>query len=175
MVSYYFQSRVTVAVVLFVVMSSVGGEECRSASAKTSVTVLPTGDGLELAYGDGLPPSRHTIPLHRAGDIRYFSAGVGLEEREADYPPFPLKLVFVVGGKPYLTHVAVSITDESGSVKLAIPREQVIGPWLFVDLPSGTYQISAIWEGQTQTNTAVKISAERTHIVYLRWPEHPAH
>lgn len=49
------------------------------------------------------------LPLHRAGDVRYFSAGIGLEERAAQYPPFSLKLVFTAGGKPFLSGVSVTI------------------------------------------------------------------
>ena len=45
------------------------------------------------------------LPVNRAGEVRYFSAGVGVEERRAEYPPFALKLVFTAGGKPYLTGV----------------------------------------------------------------------
>ena len=77
------------------------------------------------------------FPLYRAGSIRYFSAGVGLEEREAEYPPFSLKVVFTAGGKPYLSGVSVVVQPEKGGTPvLTIPQDQVEGPWLFVDLAS---------------------------------------
>ena len=157
--------------ILLVTVGLFAGETTRVASAKTSVTVLQTGDGLELTYGDSVPPSKAIIPLYRSGSSRYFSVGVGLEEREADYPRFPLKIVFVVGGKPYLTHVAVRISDETGAVNLVIPKDQIMGPWLFVDLPEGTYTVSGTWEGKTQTNKGIKIGKGSMTTIHLRWAE----
>ena len=52
-----------------------------------------------------------------------------------------------------------------------IPGEQVTGPWLFVDVPAGTYDISAVQADQTQTMKAVKVERGKTTVVYLRWPE----
>ncbi|HZC67841.1 MAG TPA: hypothetical protein VE201_04405, partial [Nitrospirales bacterium] len=70
-------------------------------------------DSLELQIsGDGGTPIKETIPIHRVGSIRYFSAGIGLEERSAQYPSFPLKLVFVAGRKAYLSQVSVTITGQ---------------------------------------------------------------
>ncbi len=143
--------------------------------AKTVVRVLPSGDGLELESrgDDGLPKT--TIPLYRSGEIRYFSAGVGKDEREAEYPPFSLKLVFVAGGHPFLSHVEVSITDESGAVRLTVPKEQVTGPWLFVDMPPGIYHVSATRDGQTQTQKRVVVRKGSATTTYLRWPDERAH
>ena len=53
------------------------------------------------------------LPLHRSGGARYFSAGVGLEARAVEYPPFSLKIVFTAGGKPFLSGVAVAIQPSS--------------------------------------------------------------
>ena len=37
-----------------------------------------------------------------------------MEERQAEYPPFSLKLVFTAGGKPYLAGVDVTIKPAKG-------------------------------------------------------------
>jgi hypothetical protein len=96
-----------------------------------------------------------------------------LEEREATYPPFSLKLVFTAGGKPYLTGVDVTIQPAEGApaVTIPIPREQVEGPWLFVDLPSGTYDISATYGEHKQALKGIKIVGGKQKTVYLRWAE----
>lgn len=109
------------------------------------------------------------LPINRAGKIRYFSVGVGVEERRAEYPPFSLKLVFTAGGKPYLTGVDVTIQAEKEGVAIIISREQTQGPWLFVDLPSGTYDISAVYGEHKQVLKGVKVVSGKQKTVHLRW------
>jgi hypothetical protein len=133
--------------------------------------VLPSGDGVQIEYQGVEGMQQDIIPLYQAGAARYFSAGIGLDERGADYPPFALKLVFTAGGKPFLTGVTVTIQGPKGMEKIVIPRERVTGPWLFVDVPAGTYDISAAQADQTQTLKSVKVERGKTRVVYLRWPE----
>jgi hypothetical protein len=140
--------------------------------AATVGRVTPSGDGIELEYTDENGTSlKDTIPIHRAGTIRYFSAGIGLAEREAKYPPFPLKLIFVAGPRAYTAQVAVTIADAKGAVVLQVPREQVTGPWLFVDLPAGTYDITADRSDYPPAKQRVEIASGRVKTVYLRWKE----
>jgi hypothetical protein len=61
-----------------------------------------SGEFLELEYQVNGQRFKDSLPLYRANGVRYFSAGVGLDERTAEYPPFSLKLVFTAGGKPFL-------------------------------------------------------------------------
>ncbi|HKC94353.1 MAG TPA: hypothetical protein VKB81_10095 [Nitrospira sp.] len=109
------------------------------------------------------------LPVHRAGEVRYFSAGVGVEERGAEYPPFSLKLVFTAGGKPYLTGVDVTIHPQMGGAEINIPREQIAAPWLFIDLPSGTYDVSAMYGEQKQTRKGITVVAGKQKTVQLQW------
>ncbi len=138
--------------------------------AKPSARILPTGEGIELADSNGTS-YKIMLPLYRSGGIRYFSAGVGIEEREAAYPSFPLKLIFVAGTKPYLSYVSVVIEETSGAVRLEVPPEHVAGPWLFVDLPAGTYTITASKDGHTQVREGVSVRAGAMRMVYFHWPE----
>jgi len=141
-------------------------------AASTAVKVTPSGDGIELEYvGEDGTKGTTTIPLHKAGDVRYFSAGVGVEERAAKYPAFPLKLIFVAGPKAYLSQVAVTITDAKGAVQLQVPGEQVTGPWLYVDLPAGTYAVDASREGQAHVKGQVTVTKGGVKTLYLRWKE----
>jgi hypothetical protein len=116
---------------------------------------------------------KNVLPLHQAGGVRYFSAGVGLEERAAEYPPFSLKAVFTAGGKPFLARVDVTIQPAKGGSAIRIPHEQVDGPWLFVDLPSGTYDITASRAGRTQGLKGIKVEEGKQKTVHLRWAEDP--
>lgn len=140
--------------------------------AATTAKVTPSGDGIELEYaGEDGTIYTETILIHKTGGIRYFSTGTGLEEREVQYPKFPLKLVFVAGAKAYVSMVAVTIMDAKGAIQLQVPGEQVTGPWLYVDLPSGTYKVTASRDGQDQVKGQVTVGKGSVKTVYLRWKE----
>lgn len=113
----------------------------------------------------------YQLPLYRSGGVRYFSAGVGIEERQASYPTFSLKLVFTAGGKPFLTGVDVSIRPVKGGETIHIDRERVEGPWLFVDLPSGTYDVSASQGEQRQDLKGIRVESGKQTTAHLRWAE----
>lgn len=139
--------------------------------AGTTARMLPSGDGIEVeSQADG-GTVKDIIPVYREGGVRHFSAGIGLQEREAIYPPFALKLVFTAGGKPYLTGVPVTIRDVKGAIKATIPRDHVTGPWLFVDLPPGVYHVESTYAGQTQSLKRIQVEPGKTKTLYLRWPE----
>ena len=137
-----------------------------------AATGIPSGDGIELEYtgADGIT-AQTILPIYHVGAAQYFSAGTGVEERAAQYPPFPLKLVFLAGPKAYITQVAVTIKDTKGALNLLVPGEQVTGPWLFVDLPAGTYDITAIRRDRSEIRQKVEVGAGGTRTVYFRWKE----
>lgn len=141
--------------------------------AVTTATMRPSGDAIELSGEGAAAGFKTTIPVHRSGGIRYFSAGVGLEERQAEYPTFPLKVIFVAGPRAYLSKVSVTITNESGTVRVDIPSDDVNGPWLFADLPAGTYRIEGVNRGDRVELTGIRVTEGKTRTVYLRWPRGP--
>lgn len=112
----------------------------------------------------------YTLPIYQSGNIRYLSAGVGLEERTATYPPFPLKLVFAQAGGALLANVSVTIQDQAGNEVLKVPKDQVNGPWLFIDLAPGTYRITAVRGDGTEVKKTVKVAKGKTKGIYLHWP-----
>lgn len=129
------------------------------------------GELLEVEFQATGQRSKASLPLYRTEGVRYFSAGVGIEERSAEYPPFSLKLVFTAGGKPFLAGVAVTIQSVKGGAPINIPHAHVNGPWLFVDLPSGTYHITAAHADRTESLKGVRVEAGKTKTVHLRWQE----
>jgi hypothetical protein len=146
------------------------GEGFSHAEGSIVARVGQSGDFLDLEQSDGAMV-RDYLPLYRAGGIRYFSCGVGVEERQAEYPPFSLKLVFTAGGKPYLAGVDVTIQPAKGEAAIIISRERVEGPWLFVDLPSGTYDVSAAHGQHKQALKGVKVVGGKQKTVHLRWAD----
>jgi len=130
-----------------------------------------SGEVIELSHQVDGRTMVDTLPLHRAGDVRYFSAGIGLEERSAQYPPFALKLVFTAGGKPFLSGVSVTIQPAKGGTAVVVPQEQVEGPWLFIDLAPGIYDVTAIHRERKQGLTGIKVEAGKQKTIHLRWTE----
>ncbi len=133
--------------------------------------VLPAADGIELEFPADGGSHKEVIPLYQRGTIRYFSAGIGQVEREAAYPLFALKLVFTAGGKPFVTGAGVIIRNAKGAEVLTIPREQMTGPWLFIDLPEGAYDVAASLGGVTQTLKGIKIRRGHVTTQHVRWAE----
>lgn len=130
-----------------------------------------SGEFVELSHQVEGRTTVEMLPLHRAGDVRYFSAGVGLEERAAQYPPFALKLVFTAGGKPFLSGVSVTIQPVKGGAAMSIPQEQVEGPWLFIDLAPGAYDVTAVHRDRKQELKGITVAAGKQKTIHLRWPE----
>jgi hypothetical protein len=147
------------------------GEGMSLAAGGVVARIGDSGGSVELSQQIDGRTIVDTLPLYRVGSVRYFSAGVGIEERSADYPPFSLKLVFTAGGKPFLAGVAVTIQSAKGGPPIIIPRDHVNGPWLFVELPSGTYHLTAIHADRTQDLKGVTVEGGKMKTVYLRWSE----
>ncbi|MDT7042810.1 hypothetical protein [Candidatus Nitronereus thalassa] len=120
------------------------------------------------SQGDGFPSS-YTIPIYQVGDIRFLSAGIGLEERKAAYPSFPLKLIFAQAGGALVAGVSVTVQDASGTEILKISGDQVSGPWLFLDLIPGTYRVTAArGDGNSVTKT-IQLQKGSTKSIHLHW------
>lgn len=133
--------------------------------------VLPNGEAIELEIPTDIGPQKERLPLYHSGKVRYFSAGIGQVEREATYPPFSLKLVFTAGGKPFVTGVGLTLRNAKGGTVLTIPRDHITGPWLFIDLPDGTYEVAATLGSATQTVKDLKVRRGHVTTQHVRWAE----
>lgn len=88
---------------------------------------------------------------HRAGAVTYLSGGVGEDEVQAmraAAPQYPLRITFAQAGGAYLADVRVRIERTDGTVVLSTTTT---GPFLYVNVPPGTYRIRARYEGAEQT------------------------
>ncbi len=115
-------------------------------------------------------PVVYTLPVYEAGDIRFLSGGVGIEEREATYPAFSVKLILAQQQGAFLTHASILIQDSEGQTVLDIPQELVTGPWVFVNLPVGEYKITAKSRNGIRIERTIRVKTGKTQVHHLIWP-----
>ena len=100
-------------------------------------------------------------------NIKYISGGIGTDERTAmkgmsDH--YNLKLVFASNEGAFLSNVKVIIQDANN--RMIIDKESN-GPWFFVDLPKGQYQVTASHDGKKETQ---KLAVEKaSYTVIFNW------
>ena len=125
---------------------------------------------LELPLEGETIPKTLKFPVYEQNSVHYFSAGLGKEERSLAYPSYPLKLIFVQGERAYLAGITVHISQADGKPLLTIPGEEVQGPWLFIDVPTGKYVITGTNNSGINIEKTLLISQEKTTVVHFRWP-----
>lgn len=72
-------------------------------------------------------------------DYLIWSGGVSEKEREMA-PTSGTRLVFFVSSGSYLSEIAVTIVDSAGD---RLVETITTGPWLILNLPTGTYRVEA--------------------------------
>ncbi len=109
-----------------------------------------------LATADPAGPAR--------AETIYECSGIGLEEREAaENVPHTLRLIFARPDGHYLGGVEASLSDAAGSEILAV---RCPGPWVLLNLPDATYQVSASFEGKTVTRKVTIRGGKRQKQVF---------
>jgi hypothetical protein len=81
-------------------------------------------------------------PLVAGTHVKTFSGGVGEEQRKGlgQNETYNVKLLFAASSGAYLSDVNVTLTDSSGAM---VVQEVTKGPYLFVQLPQGSYRLKA--------------------------------
>ncbi len=102
------------------------------------------------------------LPLKQADWLKYYSTGIGLDERSKAISGFPLKLIFANLRGEFLASVKVSV-EGPGGIKAELTSE---GPWLFLDLVPGVYRIKAQVDNLS-AERLVRIERGRTKVVYM--------
>jgi len=97
------------------------------------------------------------------------SGGVSVNARDnlrSQVPPHNIKMVFALNTGNYLSDVDVKVTDRSGKVVI---QDVSNGPWLYAQLPPGSYTATATYNGsaKTQRFTVGKAGARTAN---FRWP-----
>lgn len=111
------------------------------------------------------------LKTRREGSIAFLSGGVGEREREIlkemgkDYP---LKLIFSNKKGEYLSDVIVKILDWNGKTILTTASN---GPWLFIDLPTGVYDLEVSLKGDRKKlfNIPVERGFQNHKVLSIQW------
>lgn len=100
-------------------------------------------------------------------EYEYLSTGIGMESRQQKIPQdFTIKLVFATVRGELLANVKVDVSDWDGKNVFSVISE---GPWLFIDLPGGSYDIAASVRNCAIRKEKVKVTSGLTTEVVMRW------
>lgn len=104
------------------------------------------------------------LPALAQAQVTAECSGIGEEGRAAaESIPHTLRLVYAQPDGHYLGNVETRITGGGGGelVDLRCP-----GPWVLVDLPDGTYKVTASFEGQTKSRQVTISGGRRQEQVF---------
>ncbi|MGN6734473.1 MAG: hypothetical protein ACTHMB_21285 [Candidatus Binatia bacterium] len=112
----------------------------------------PTRCGLSPVTGDAaeVRPGIIIIEGNTKRGFPYLFGGASSNEREAmeeRAKDYNLKLVFAEKNGPYLSDVTLTLSSPKQGEILAVATQ---GPWFYIRLPAGTYDIKADFKGQTK-------------------------
>ena len=99
--------------------------------------------------------------------FRYLSTGVGEEERAMPQPKdYSLKLILATRDGCYLAFVTLKVFKGSELIA-TIPSQEVKGPWVYMDLPAGSYKIIGIRKNGQKSEVYVKVPSRGMKTVYM--------
>jgi len=93
------------------------------------------------------------VKVMESGGIGYMTGGVGMHERAAMKEmaqDFNLKLVFAKANGSYVAQVPFWISNTNGESLL---KDVANGPWVLADVPPGTYEVGAMYNGEEKVQT----------------------
>jgi hypothetical protein len=97
-------------------------------------------------------PAFANLAPQSANGIAYVSGGVGADEEATMRQmrqQYRLQMLFAVQGTgEYLADIPVTITDPQGRTVLETTAQ---GPFLYANLPAGTYRVTAVSDGRAIT------------------------
>ena len=117
--------------------------------SNVAVAGVPEEPSIHSLSPDEVQSGALTVAQSASG-VRYVAGGIGVEERAwlaAHASQFNTHITFaVVPGGAFVSDVHVGITNAKGDSILDTTAQ---GPKLLVELPSGSYQLTATHDGQT--------------------------
>ena len=102
-------------------------------------------------------------------ELRILSTGIGEDQRQELHSDYSLKLVFFVHTGAFLANIDVEISTRSGKQLL---KTNSYGPWLFVDLKPGTYNVSASRKNGDRQGVLFSISKGEQKTISLMFQDH---
>jgi hypothetical protein len=79
---------------------------------------------------------------------------------------YSLKVIFSNKKGEYLSDIVVKILDQYGNTILTTVSN---GPWLFVNLPSGTYNLEASVGGDRRRISRINIEGGSQKVISVQW------
>ncbi len=120
------------------------------------------GPRIALAEGFGLNDA-----VKKKGGITYMCTGIGESKHDPRIASFPLKIVFATNSSALYSDVNVRIYHEEGESVFDVFCD---GAWLLVQLPSGSYRVTATDTKNQSRSCPVTLGGGQTQCV-LRWPD----
>ncbi|MFQ5912067.1 MAG: hypothetical protein ACE5JS_02685 [Nitrospinota bacterium] len=106
------------------------------------------------------------LPVAMQDSVSWYSTGVGADTRDVIVRGFPLKLIFATKKGELAAGVEVTLVKGGKPVFSA----KNVGPWLFVDVPAGTYDLRAKADGQEVVRKAIRVPAKGIAILTVHLP-----
>ena len=104
-----------------------------------------------------------------ANNVAYMSGGVGIDERQQmqmKAKDYDLKLSCADSRGEFISDVKVIIDDRHGKELVNLITA---GPWLFVELPTGNYQLKATFAAHTEEIKDIHVSQGHLAARLLHW------
>lgn len=98
--------------------------------------------------------------------VPYVTGGISLDELStlrARRKDFSLWIVTAAKSGAHLADVRIVIQDSQGETAF---NRRLDGPWLFIDLPLGSYEIEATFRGETQQRKSTIHAGDRHQVIF---------
>ena len=117
------------------------------------------------------PPGETSGIIREKSDagVAYMTGGIGIAEREAmesQGRDYNLKLSFSEKSGVYLTDVGVVVENRNGDEMVNITTN---GPWLYLQLPRGSYTVKSTYNGESQRIENVRVTGGDRVQRIVRW------
>ena len=109
------------------------------------------------------------LQKRREKNITFLSGGVSERERENLQEmgkKYSLKLMFSKKKGEYLSDVTVKILDQMDKTILTTVSN---GPWFFINLPSGTYDLEVSFQKNRKRISQVKVEEKSQTVIGVQW------
>jgi hypothetical protein len=107
--------------------------------------------------------------MAQSAPATYVCGGVGQADQQAmkaQAGQHSMMLTFAVSNGAYLADVDVKITDGKGTTVLSARCD---GPIMLVDLPAGTWHVTAQANGQSRSKTLNAVAGRNVQATFI-WP-----
>jgi hypothetical protein len=110
-----------------------------------------------------------SVAMAQPAPPTYVCGGVGQADQQAmkaQAGQHSVMLTFAVSNGAYLADVDVQIAGPKGAVVLSARCD---GPIMLVDLPAGTWHVTARVNGQSRSKTVIAVAGRNTQATFV-WP-----